>query len=86
MKQQFIDRAQLEVKKDMLSHKIDSSKAEAVVERLIGQGFDIKTEYKDTVVKMEVTLKSGKTIRLQADYKNVACGYDNLFNLLTRLQ
>ena len=86
MKQQFIDRAQLEVKKDKLSHKIDSSKAETVVESLIGKGFDIVAEYKDTVVKMEVTLNSGKTICLQADYKNVACGYDNLFNLLTRLQ
>ena len=86
MKQQFIDRARLEARKENLARQIDVATAEAVVAGLTEHGFDIKAEYNDTAVRMEVTLTSGKAVSLQVNYKNMACGYQNLLNLLTRLQ
>lgn len=86
MKQQFIDRAEMQVQKDSVVRRIEVVTAEAVVNSLRDQGFDIEADYRETVAKLGVTLKSGKKINLQADYKNLASGYDNLLALLNKLQ
>lgn len=86
MKQQFIDRAEMQVQKDSAVRRIEVVTAEAVVNSLKEQGFDIEADYRETVAKLEVTLKSGKKVNLQADYKNLAGGYDNLLALLNKLQ
>ena len=86
MKQQFIDRAEMQVQKDSAVRRIEVVTAEAVVNSLKERGFDIEADYRETVAKLEVALKSGKKVNLQADYKNLAVGYDNLLALLNKLQ
>ena len=86
MKQHFIDQAGIQARKDNRVRRIETVTAEAVVNSLKEQGFMIQADYLENAAKLKVTLQNGKTVNLQADYKNLAGGYNNLLAFLNMLQ
>ena len=64
---------------------MEVSGAEAVIQSLTEQGFNVKGEFLENRVSLTFTLNSGKAITLQVDYTSLTTGYENITKLIMQL-
>ena len=85
MKKQLQEKIQKQTLKDEKLHQMEISGAEAVVQSLIEEGFNVKGELEENRVALEFTLSNGKIISLQVDYTSITSGRDNIVKLIRQL-
>lgn len=85
MKQQLHNKLQKQVLKDEKIRQMEVSGAEAVIQSLTEQGFNVKGEFLENRVSLAFTLSNGKVITLQVDYTSLTIGYENIIKLITQL-
>lgn len=84
-KQNLQQKAQKQALKDEKIHNMEVTAAEAVVQSLTDAGLQMKAEYLEEKVRLEVTIAQGRHIAVQTDYKNFNEGYENILNFLKKL-
>lgn len=85
MKQQLHNKLQKQALKDEKIRQMEVSGAEAVIQSLTEQGFNVKGEFLENRVSLTFTLNSGKAITLQVDYTSLTTGYENITKLIMQL-
>lgn len=85
MKQQLHNKLQKQALKDEKIRQMEVSGAEAVIQSLTEQGFNVKGEFLENRVSLTFTLNSGKAITLQVDYPSLTTGYENITKLIMQL-
>ena len=85
MKQHLHNKLQKQALKDEKIRQMEVSGAEAVIQSLTEQGFNVKGEFLENRVSLTFTLNSGKAITLQVDYTSLTTGYENITKLIMQL-
>ena len=85
MKKQLQQKIQKQTLKDEKLRQMEISGAEAVLQSLTDEGFNVKGEFGEHRVSLEFTLSSGKIISLQVDYTSITTGRDNIVKLIRQL-
>ena len=85
MKQQLHNKLQKQALKDEKIRQMEVSGAEAVIQSLTEQGFNVKGEFLENRVSLTFTLNSGKAITLQVEYTSLTTGYENITKLIMQL-
>lgn len=85
MKKQLQQKLQKQTLKDEKIRQMEISGAEAVIQSLTEQGFNLKGELLENRVSLDFTLRSGKVVSLQVDYTSLTTGHDNIVKLITQL-
>lgn len=81
MKQQLHTKLQKQALKGEKIRQMEISGAEAVIQSLTEQGFNVKGEFLENRVSLAFTLNSGKVITLQVDYTSLPPAMRTLQNL-----
>ena len=85
MKKQLQQKIQKQTLKDEKLRQMEISGAEAVVQSLTDEGFNVKGEFGENRVSLDFTLSSGKIISLQVDYTSITTSRDNIVKLIRQL-
>lgn len=85
MKQQLHTKLQKQALKGEKIRQMEISGAEAVIQSLTEQGFNVKGEFLENRVSLAFTLNNGKVITLQVDYTSLTTGYENITKLIMQL-
>lgn len=85
MKQQLHTKLQKQALKGEKIRQMEISGAEAVIQSLTEQGFNVKGGFLENRVSLAFTLNSGEVITLQVDYTSLTTGYENITKLIMQL-